>query len=575
MNRHSRLLLAMTLIVLLLAAGCATAEVTEAPEPTEAVEPTEVSAEATEAPEPADTPVPAGPKTGGRVVVAHRQEPDRFWGPITGLSVASEVAAAINHPLIGINDKNEYFPILLTELPTLENGGLSEDSLVYTLHLRDNVKWHDGEDFTSADVKFTYEMMVMEDTDVLTRVGWSSIESCETPDDHTVVFNFSAVDAPFVWRLTVASILPEHILSGLTAEEFNAHEWFRAPVGTGPFMFKEWVSGDHITLVKNPDYFIDGQPYLDEVIYRVVPDANTLLNMTETGEVHVQFRVQDDLAELLDGMDHVDRITVQSLVPWLIWINNNHPLFQDVRTRQALAYGFDKEIINNEVYRGLSEAADGVISPQLWAYNPDIRRFRHDPEKAKALLEEVGWKDEDGDGIREAHGVEGVEDGTPLAFETANLAGEQIRVQLLTLVHAQWKDIGIQAEINLVDVGTMFGDMHPNNNFETSYSYIGRSVDPDIGNLYLDRDKFENKNNYVGYSNPRVDELITASQQTADQAERTEYLAEAPAIIAEEVAQLFIGWRANTTAVNTMVKGYLPSPGWLEMWNVAEWSLEE
>jgi peptide/nickel transport system substrate-binding protein len=521
------------------------------------------------------TPEPGGPSSGGRVVVAHRQEPDRFWPPISGLSVAHEVGGAMNHPLAGIDDNSEYFPILLTELPTVANGGLSEDSLTWTLNLRDDVTWHDGEPFTSADVKFTYDMIMMEGTDVTSRVGWDRISSVETPDDYTVVFTFTEVDAPFLWRLTRTHILPEHILGGLTAEEFNAADWFRAPVGTGPFMFKEWVAGDHITLVKNPDYFVEGQPYLDEVVYRVVPDANTLLNMTETGEVDVQFRVQDDLAELLDGMPDVDRITVQSVTPWLLWVNNNHPFFQDVRTRQALAMGFDKEIIARGIFRNMSQVADGVISPQLWAYNPEIRKFRYDPEAAAALLEEVGWKDEDGDGIREAHGVEGVDDGTPLSFETANIAGEQIRVQLLSLIHAQWKELGIDAEINLVDVGTMFGDMHPNNNFETSYSYIGRYADPDIGALYLDRETYGNNANYVGYSNPRVDELILASQQTADLDKRAEYLKEAQAIIAEEVPQIFLAWRANTTAVNERVKGYKAAPATDELWNIAEWYVED
>jgi peptide/nickel transport system substrate-binding protein len=521
------------------------------------------------------TPEPSGPRAGGRVVVAHRQEPDRFWPPISGLTVAHEVGGAMNHALVGITDLSEYFPILLEELPTVANGGISEDSLTWTLKLRDDVTWHDGEPFTSEDVKFTYDMIMMEGTDVTSRVGWDRIVSSETPDDYTVVFTFDRVDAPFLWRLSRAHILPEHILGGLTAEEFNAAEWFRAPVGTGPFMFKEWVAGDHITLVKNPNYFIEGQPYLDEVVYRIVPDANTLLNMSETGEVDVQLRVQDDLAELLDGMPDVDRITVQSVTPWLIWINNNHPFFKDVRTRQALAYGFDKEIIARGIFRNMSQPADGVISPQLAAYNPDIREFRHDPEAAMALLDEVGWRDEDGDGVREAHGVEGVDDGTPLSFETANIAGEQIRVQLLSLVDAQWKELGIDASINLVDVGTMFGDMHPNNNFETSYSYIGRYADPDIGALYLDREKFGNNANYTGYSNPRVDELILASQQTADLEEGAGYLKEAQAIIAEEVPQIFIAWRANSTAVNERVKGYKPAPSHDEMWNIAEWYAED
>ncbi|NLE76212.1 MAG: peptide ABC transporter substrate-binding protein [Chloroflexi bacterium] len=519
------------------------------------------------------TPLP-GPKTGGRVVVAHRQEPDRFWRPMSGLTVAYEVGGLMNHPMVVVNEKLEYVPVLITELPTVQNGGISADSLTWTLHLRDDVQWHDGKPLTSADVKFTYEMIMREGNQVVSRVGWDQVESVETPDEHTVVFNFAKVDAPFLMRLSAAEVLPKHILDGLTAEEFNNHQWMRAPVGTGPFKFKEWVSGDHITVVKNPDYFVESQPYLDEIVYRIVPDANTLLNMTETGEVHVQLRVQDDLAELLDKMPHVDRVTTQSLTPWLIWINNNHPLFKDVRTRQALAYGFDKEIICEKVFRGLSEPADGPVSPQLAAYNPNIMKFRHDPEKAKVLLEEVGWKDADGDGVREAHGVEGVVDGTPLKFETANIPGEQIRIQLLSLVHAQWKEIGVQAEINGVDVATLFGKMLPGNDLETGYSYIGRYVDPDFGSLYLDRVKYNNNGNYVGYSNPKVDELILASQQTADQALRIQYLQEAQAIIAEEVPQLFMGWRADTTAVTKNLHGYLPGTGYVELWNAAEWWLE-
>jgi len=569
MQRRVNLLLALVMLASMVVAACA-----PAPTPTEAPAATPTTAPPTEVPAPTPTPPPPGPKAGGTVVVAHRQEPDRFWGPLTGLTVSMEVGRLINHPLLGVDENGDFFPFLITEVPTVENGGISADSKTVTLHLLENVKWHDGEAFTARDVCFTWEAIMMPDTDVRSRVGFDRIESCETPDDYTVVFNFEEVDAPFLMRLSESEILPEHILGGLSAEEFNAADWFRAPVGTGPFKFKEWAPGDHITVVKNPDYFIEGQPYLDEIAYKIVPDPNTLLNMLETGDVDIQLRVTDDLALLLDDMPNVDRITVPAVTPWLIWINNNYPFFKDVRTRQALAYGFDKELICREVYKGLSEPADGVISPQLWAYNPDIMKFRLDPEKAAALLEEVGWRDEDNDGIREAHGVEGVEDGTPLHFDIANIAGEEIRVTLLSLVIAQWKEVGIDAEINLVDVGKMFGEMHPNNDFRVSYSYIGRYVDPDIGSLYLDRDRFNNRDNYVGYSNERVDELIIASQQTMDQEKRKEYLWEAQEIIAQEVPQLFIGWRANTTGINNRVQGYKPAPVYREMWNAREWWVE-
>lgn len=566
MRRHIQWLSAVMLITSLLVSGCSSSTT-----PTQTLAPGKAPLTPQAS---APTVNPPGPKTGGRVVVGFPQEPDRFWRPFTQAAVAAEVSQLINLSLVMVNEKNEFVPALLTEVPTTKNGGVSADSLTWTLKLRKDVKWHDGKPFTSADVKFTYEMMMLPGTDVTSRVGWDLITSAETPDDYTVVFKFKAVDTGFLQRLFTVPVLPKHLLSGLAAKEFNANKWFRAPVGTGPFMFKEWVSGDHITVVKNPNYFIKGQPYLDEIVYRVVPDANSLLNMVETGEVQLQFRVQDDLATLVDSMPNATRVTVQSLSPWTIWLNDNDPLFKDFRTRQALAYGFDKEIICKQVYRGLSEPADGLISPQLWAYNPNIKKFRHDVEKAKALLDLVGWKDTDGNGVREAHGVAGVKDGTPFQFETTTIAGEQIRVQLLSLVIAQWKEIGVLGQLRLVDAATQQSTMLTNNNFQTAYSYSGQYPDPDLSRLYLDRTKYNNKLNYSGYSNPKVDEILTASLATADQEKRKDLLWQAQVIIAEEQPQLFVGWRSNSTAINKKLHGYLPSPGGLELWNTAEWWLE-
>ena len=572
---NSRRWLVLVVLMLILAA-CGTTDSTDTEEPdagedAPVAQPTSADTEVTEEMEGTEEVEEEDSMQGGTVIVGHRQEPDRLWRPITGLVASNEIAALVNHTLIGIDENLDYFPILLEQVPALENGTVSEDGLTWTLNLRDDVLWHDGEQFTSADVRFTWEVMVMEGTDVLSSVGWNRITSVDTPDDFTAVLNFSEIDAPFLNRLAIVQILPEHILGGMSAEEMMGNEWFRAPIGTGPFRFVEWVSGSHIEVERFDDYFIEGQPHLDRVIYSIVSDANTLLNQLETGEVDIVLRLQDDQVEIADGIPGIETITVQSLTPWLLMINVNDPILSDVRTRQALSHGMDREFINREVYRGLSEPAFGPVSPQLAAYNPDIPKFTYDPEQAAALLTEVGWIDEDGDGIREAHGVEGVEDGTPFHVEIANIAGEQIRVQLLSLVQAQWQEVGIDAELNLVDVGTLFGDMLPNNNFQISYSFIGRNVDPDFGSLYLDRDRYENRSNYMGYSNERVDELILCTQTTVDVAERSQCFAEAQQIIAEEVPQIFIGWRANTTGINERVQGYKPTPGWDEMWNAAEW----
>ena len=169
------------------------------------------------------------PKRGGTYTHGSVQEPDRFWGPITGLVVSTEVAHLTNSPLIKVNEKLEYVPALATQVPALENGGISQDGLTYTFKLRSDVKWSDGTPFTSADVKLTYDVMVMPGVDVRGRVGWDQITKVETPDPTTVVYTFKAVDASFLDRVAAVHILPKHVFDGLDAQAINQHQWFRAP----------------------------------------------------------------------------------------------------------------------------------------------------------------------------------------------------------------------------------------------------------------------------------------------------------------------------------------------------------
>ena len=158
------------------------------------------------------------PKPGGQIVHGSAQEPDRIWGPVTGLTVSAEISQLVNASLIEINDKLEYAPSLAIEVPTLDNGGISKDGLRYAFKLRPGVKWHDGAPFTSGDVAFTQTVLLNPDVDVRGRVGWNKIARVETPDDSTVIFQFSAIDAPFLDRVAALGILPRHILGKLSSE---------------------------------------------------------------------------------------------------------------------------------------------------------------------------------------------------------------------------------------------------------------------------------------------------------------------------------------------------------------------
>src|SRR5207248_8483432 len=292
--------------------------------------------------QPAPTPASAQPRAGGTYTHGSAQEPDRFWSPISGLVVSYEIAQLTNGSLIKIDNKLDYVPGVATDVPTTQNGGISADGLTYTFKLRPGVKWSDGRPFTSADVRFTYDVLVMPGTDVRGRVGWDQIDSVEMPDDTTVVYRFKTIDATFMDRVAQVHILPKHVLGGLDAAALNQHQWFRAPTaGLGPFVFKEWVPGSHLALAKNPNYFKPGQPYIDSVVYKIVPDANNLLNQLQNGEIDSRWRMNNEHVNIVQGFDNAGVVSEPSTTPWLLWMNYTVPALNDKNVRVAMAHGFD------------------------------------------------------------------------------------------------------------------------------------------------------------------------------------------------------------------------------------------
>jgi peptide/nickel transport system substrate-binding protein len=505
-----------------------------------------------------------GPKPGGQLVHGSVQEPDRIWGPVTGLTVSAEISQLVNASLIEINERLEYQPSLATQVPTLDNGGISRDGLRYTFKLRKGVTWHDGRPFTSADVAFTHSVLLNPDVDVRGRVGWNKVTKVETPDDDTAIFVFSAVDAPFLDRVAALGLLPKHILGPLSGAEIKTHKWFRAPVGTGPFVFKEWVPGSHLVLVKNASYWKPGQPYLDRIIYKIVPDANALLNQLETGEVDTRVRLVNEQIDVVKKLPNVAVVATPSIVPWLLWVNHTVPPFDDKKVRVALAHGFDKARLTGTILGGHVQPAWQLLPPVSWAYNPSVVHHAYDPAKANALLDEAGWKP-GADGVR-------AKDGRRLSFEIINIAGEQERIQVLSFIQQQWKQIGVEAKIRAVDVGTMWGKMLPKRTFEMGYSYSGRLPDPDMSTHYLSPE-LKPSTNFAGYSNAEVDRLLLAASATVDRAKRKAAYQKVQEIVADDAVYLFVYWLNNTTVLNKRVQGYKPAPGYTEFWNADEWWL--
>ncbi len=504
------------------------------------------------------------PRRGGTATIGLHQEPDRLWVPFSGLTVSHETTLVLNDTLLRINDRLEYVPALATEVPTIRNGGISPDGLTFTFKLRRGVKWHDGTPFTSRDVKFTHDVLMHPDVPIRSRVGWNQVDRIDLPDDSTVVFRFKSIYAPFLERVAVVTLLPQHILGSVPPREIANHAWFRSNrPGLGPFRFVEWRPGNYLLVERNPDYHLSGQPFLDRIILKMIPDANTLTNQLETGEVDIRFRMLNDQVPVIKKMSHVTLMTSNATSPWLIWVNNSDQRLADRRVRLALNYGINRNALTSTLLSGFVQPAYSLIPPTSWAYTDQILKYEFNPVKARQLLDEAGYAPGP-DRIR-AKGDQ------RLSFDLMNIAGELERIQILSFVQGQWRNIGVEVKIKNVDVATMFGRALPRAEYEMAYSYIGRLLDPaDMVQLFVCHGKAP-VFNPSRYCNPQLDDILLRAQSTLDPNVRKNLYQQALKMTTEDPPYVFLAWRADHTPINKRLHGYKPGPGYLEMWNTAEW----
>ncbi len=284
-----------------------------------------------------------------------------------------------------------------------ESWEISGDGLVITFHLRKGVRWHDGRPFTAADVLYTYQVTVDPKTPTAYAGDFLKVKKAEVLDDYTFRVTYDKPFAPALMSWSVG-ILPKHLLAG---KEITTSPLGRHPIGTGPYRFKEWVTGQKIVLVSNPDYF-EGRPYIDGYILRIIPDTATMFlelranGIDRMGLTPLQFTRQTENNLFRENFN---KFRYLSFAYTYIGYNLKNPLFADKRVRQAIAHAVNREEIIDGVLLGLGKPATGPYKPGTWAYNPNVRQYPYDPAKAKALLAEAGWKDANGDGILEKDGT--------------------------------------------------------------------------------------------------------------------------------------------------------------------------
>lgn len=440
-------LLELLVVLGLVLSACATAStpevvVTQAP----GAEPTSVPAQ----PEPTQPPAaePAGRKV---AVFIFTQEFDTLNPLYTNMWFSSNTHQIFNAWAWDFDDQNEPRPVLVKEIPSTSNGGISADGRVITMQLRDDLVWSDGTPLTAKDFIFTYEMTIDPKNSVAAVSPYDLIETIEAPDERTVVITFTDPYAPWVGTLW-HGIIPEHVLRPVFERDgtLDKADWNRAPtVGCGPFVFAEWESGSFARFVANENYWL-GRPILDEIFIRFVPDDASQKAALVNGDGDLgTFFSYSDIEELEKAS--IEVLVVQSGYNegWYFHLDpeNSHPALQDVRVRQAIAYGFDRFALNNDLLLGLTKPASTYWDNTPYV-DPSLQPYPYDVEKAKALLDEAGWVDSNGDGTRDKDGVELV-----LSYATTT---REIRQDTQAVAQQELGAIGIKFDLVNYDSDIFF-----------------------------------------------------------------------------------------------------------------------
>ena len=594
MSKLTRILLIAALLISIVAlVGCSSSQPT-AEKPAAAPAATKspaATAAATAAPVP--TAKPAEPKT---IIYGLYQEPDVLNPFIATQYAADEVSKMVVEGLVDVDPDGNFYPVLAEEVPTIENGGVSEDGLDVTYHIKKGMVWSDGEPFTCDDVAFTWKIVTTPDSGAVNTSGYDKIESVTCDDPNTVQVKFKKFYAPYLTLFD--SVLPKHAVGDspdMTTWEYNTTKL----LGTGPFVLKEWESGDHITLVKNENYRdYPDMPKADQIVVRIIPSREVGKALITSGEIDILWDLSEaDVPEFEENPDVVvnkrpgpgsERLLLNLADPTLDAtddpLNHPHPILADLRVREAIQAGIDKQMIVDELLYGATVAGTSELSIG-WA-KCDIPPSEYNTDKAKQLLDEAGFKDEDGDGVRECHGCQFAEEGAPMKLKIQTTSGNQLREETEQLLIEMMKDIGIEFDIENVPSSELFGSwssgaFRKHGNFDTLMYTTSDKIDPQShmkGYFHEDSIPTEANNgkgfNYVRWINDRGSAALDAAGATPNLDERKAQYQIACEEIAHDIPHLYLYDRSEIDLTRSNIKGFKVNPWGRQSWNVEEWDKE-
>jgi peptide/nickel transport system substrate-binding protein len=479
---------------------------------------------------------------------------------ITSDQASRDVGTYMYNGLVTLGRDLEIMPELAT------SWAFSKDCLTLEFKLHPGVRWHDGAPFTADDVVFTYETTVDPKTPSPYRSDYQDVERVEAIDPHTVRVTYKKPYAKALLSWAV-SMLPKHLLEPYVkaGKLKDAPQNWTAPVGTGPYRFKEMKSGEKVVVVANPDYF-KGRPNISRIVYRIIPSQATIFlelkarGVDVAGLTALQYKRQTEYPAFQKAYN---KFRYPGSGYTYLGFNLKDPRFADRRVRLAIAHAINKQELLDGVVLGLGREATGPFRPGTWADNPNVKGVPYDLKKAAALLAEAGWKTRSPEGLL-------VKDGKPFTFELLTNQGNDERKKIAEIVQASLRDLGIGVDIRILEWAALLKEHVKKRNFDAMILGWGTGADPDQYVVWHSSQTGPDELNHISYRNPEVDALLEAGRASCVQADRARFYHRLHEVLAEDQPLVFLYWRDVMPAVSSRIFGVNPGAAGIR-WNQDEW----
>ena len=477
-------------------------------------------------------------------------------------TVEASIGRLTTDILVSCDPRGNLVPKLAREVPSRANGEISADGLTITYHLRPGVLWQDGVPFTSRDVKFTYDAIMNPANDVISRHGYDIVGSVETPDPLTVVFHLKERFAPFVAVVFGESdspyaVLPAHLLAKY--KSLNDVPYNSAPVGTGPFIFVRWVRGAQIEFVRNEHYFL-GAPKIKRIIWRLVPDENTEIQLMRTHEADWFYEASVTAYKTIKTIPDVTVVLPNVNGYEGVMMNAGRGPTTDRRIRRAIVMALDKVRLTNDLTYGAGTVATGDLPAFMWAYDPELRNLPYAPDQARRDLAALGYTA-----------------AKPLVLDFVYEESQAVNRSLVVQIQAALRAVNIElrprAQLSsVIYAGYAAGGTLSTGHYQLSIYQWYAGIDPDDSAQFTCANRPPNGYNQSYYCNPAMDVAQAEALANYEIDERKPAYASIESLLVQDAPIDFLWWFRNIQVLNSDLHGFDPNPI-VETWDVNNWSI--